>query len=258
MFDAVALSPVGVRVTGLAVGALDHQCTVEVRALLAEHGVVVLPDQAVDNQRFLEFLSSFGELMFTTGETPVPGFPDLNIISNVGRAAPPRSTFHTDTSYIRNPPEYTALRAVTVPEDGGHTLFTNQYRAYDTLPIRVRDQLEGRTITHVITGLELDEDAETEAEHPIIGVHPLSGRRYLYLSTPKRCAHISGMSPRLVADTVAYLFEHCTRDSNVYQHSWSPGDVVLWDNRCVLHRADHSGVIGDRVMHRGMVSARAV
>ena len=255
MLDAVALTPVGARVHGFRIGALDHRAVADLQYLLAEHGVVILPDQDTDNREFLEFLRSFGQLMFTTGETPVPGFPDLNVISNVGRATPPRSTFHTDTSYVRNPPAYTALRAVEVPEDGGHTLFANQYTAYDTLPLRVREQLADRTITHVVTGLDLDEDAETAAEHPIIRVHPISGRRYLYLSTPKRCAHISDMPPVLVADTIAYLFEHSTRDSNVYRHAWSPGDVVMWDNRCVLHCADHTGVVGDRVMHRGMVGA---
>ncbi|MET0898351.1 MAG: TauD/TfdA family dioxygenase [Mycobacterium sp.] len=255
MLDVVALTPVGTRVNGLQVDALDERAVGDLQLLLAEYGVVILPGQEVGDHAFLEFLRSFGEVVFTTGETPVPGFPDLNVISNVGRTTPPRSTFHTDTSYIRNPPHYTALRAVQVPEHGGHTLFTNQYTAYDTLPTRVREQLAERTITHVVTGLDLDEDAETAAEHPIIGVHPISGRKYLYLSTPMRCAHISDMSPTLVADTVTYLFEHSTRDSNVYRHTWSTGDVVMWDNRCVLHCADHTGVVGDRVMHRGMVVA---
>ncbi|MET0700061.1 MAG: TauD/TfdA family dioxygenase [Mycobacterium sp.] len=255
MPDLVALTPVGATVTGLRVDTLDEGTVSDMRYLLAEHGVVVLPDQDIGDDEFTRFLRSFGQLMFTVGETPVPGHPDLNVISNVGRATPPRSTFHTDTSYVRNPPAYTALRAVEVPEHGGHTLFTNQYTAYETLPGRVRDQLQGRTITHVVTGLDLDEDDETAAEHPIFWVHPLSRRTALYLSTPQRCADVSDMAPRLVADTVAYLFEHSTRAGNIYHHAWSPGDVVMWDNRCVLHRADHDGVVGDRIMHRGMVAA---
>ncbi len=96
----------------------------------------MLPDQQVDDAGFAAFLETFGELVFTTGETPVPGFPDLNIISNVGRTTPPRSTFHVDTSYVRVPPAYTALRAVTIPEVGGETLFSNQYAAYESLPDR--------------------------------------------------------------------------------------------------------------------------
>ena len=70
------------------------------------------PSADVDDEGFLRFLRSFGDLQFTEGETPVPGVDELNVISNVGRTTPPRSTFHTDTSYVRNPPAYTALRAV--------------------------------------------------------------------------------------------------------------------------------------------------
>jgi taurine dioxygenase len=229
----------------------------EVRCLLADHGVVVLPGQDIDDEAFLRFLRSFGETVFTTGEIPVPGFEDLNVISNVGRSTPPRSTFHTDTSYVRNPPAYTALRAVDVPEHGGQTLFTNQYLAYDTLPADLRRDLDGRTVTHVVTGLDLDDDAETSAEHPIFRVHPISGRTALFLSTPARCVAISGMSADSAAETIAYLFDHSTAEHNVLRHPWQAGDVVMWDNRCVLHRADHDGVVGDRVMHRGMVADRS-
>jgi taurine dioxygenase len=106
----------------------------------------------------------------------------------------------------------------------------------------------------VVTGLQLDRDAESSAAHPIVNVHPTSGRRYLYLSTPKRCTQISGMSSDQAAGMVEFLFAHSTRADNVHRHTWSPGDVVMWDNRCVLHCADHAGVLGDRVMHRGMVA----
>jgi len=250
-----ALTPVGARVTGLGVGALGDSEVHNLGHLLAEHGVAVIPGNDVDDNEFLRFLRSFGETVFTVGETAVPGFPDLNIVSNVGRTTPPRSTFHVDTSYVRRPPAFTALRAVAIPERSGQTLFTNQYIAYETLPARVRDDLNGRTITHVVTGLSLDEGEEVSAVHPVFRRHPVSGRTSLYLSTPKRCAEVSGMSPHLAAETIAYLFEHSTREDNVYRHTWSPGDVVMWDNRCVLHRADHTDVVGDRVMHRGMVAA---
>lgn len=249
------MTPVGAQVTGLRVGPLEDSQVRVVRALLAEHGVLVMRGQDVDDEAFTMFLRSFGELAFTVGETPVPGRPDLNLITNVGRSDPPRSTFHTDTSYVRNPPAYTALRAVAVPDRGGQTLFTNQYLAHDSLPATLRRQLEGRTITHVVTGLDLDDSQETSARHPVLQAHPVSGRTALYLSSPARCVEISGMPARQAADVIDFLFAHSTREDNVHRHDWSPGDVVMWDNRCVLHRADHDGVVGDRVMHRGMVAA---
>lgn len=256
MLQYDALSPVGVVVTNLEADALEEREADELRVLLATHGAIVLPAQDVDDAGFLRFLRSFGDTMFTAGETPVPGFEDLNLISNVGRTTPPRSTFHTDTSYVRKPPAYTALRAVNVPENGGHTLFTNQYTAYETLPARIRKWLAGRTVTHVVSGLDLDDGQETSAVHPIFRIHPISGRTALYLSAPERCAAVSAMSPRLAKDTISFLFHHSTREHNVYRHTWAPGDVVMWDNRCVLHRADHTCVIGHRVMHRGMVADR--
>jgi taurine dioxygenase len=255
--DHTPLGPVGAELTGLAprdLGALDPTTVEAIRDLLADRGVVVLRDAPLDDDAFLAFLSRFGALTFTQGETPVPGFPDLNVISNVGRTTPPRSTFHVDTSYVRVPPAYTALRAVSIPERGGQTLFTNQYRAYATLPAEVREHLEGRTIRHVVTGVDPGPGEETEAEHPVFRPHPRSGRIALYLTTPARCAGISGMTPDEAQETIAFLYAHSTAEENTLRHSWAPGDVVMWDNACVLHRADHADVVGDRVMHRGMVA----
>ena len=255
--QVTVLDPVGVRVVDLSPAELDAEEVAQLQELLAQHGVVVLPEQHLDDAAFVAFLRRFGTLVFTTGETPVPGFPDLNVISNVGRTTPPRSTFHVDTSYVARPPAYTALRAVAIPDRGGQTLFTNQYRAFDTLPDDVRARLDGRTIRHVVTGIDpadLGPDDETAAEHPIFRPHPVSGRTALYLSTPARCAAVSGMDDAQAEETVAFLYAHSTRDDNVHRHAWSPGDVVMWDNGCVLHRADHADVVGDRVMHRGMAA----
>ncbi len=248
------LDPIGVRVTGLSLGELDPGQVSRLRDLLAEHGVLIMPGQHIDDAAFVAFLKGFGELAFTKGETAAPGFPDLNVVSNVGRKTPPRSTFHVDTSYVRRPPAYTALRAVEIPSEGGETLFTNQYRAFETLPPEVRGRLAGRKIKHVVSGLDLDDNDETAAEHPVFRRHPLSGRTALYMSTPKRCVAVSGLPEAEAEETIRSLFEHSTREDNTYRHAWSPGDVVMWDNACVLHRADHDGVVGDRVMHRGMVA----
>jgi taurine dioxygenase len=253
----VVLSVVGVAVAGLPLGDVDAGTAAELRRLLADYGVLIMPGQKVGDAGFVAFLRQFGDLTFTEGERAVSGFPDLNVISNAGRRTPPRSVFHVDTSYVRRPPAYTALRAVTLPSRGGETLFTNQYRAYQTLPAGVRTALAGRTIRHVVTGLDLGGDAETAAEHPVFRRHPVSGRTSLYISTPERCVSISGMGDAQARDMIAFLYAHSTAEVNTYRHLWSPGDIVMWDNGCVLHRADHADVAGDRVMHRGMVSADA-
>lgn len=257
MMHPTVLSPVGVEVTDLDLDHLEPGDVDRIRQLLADRGVMVVPAQSLDDARFLQFLRSFGEILFATGETPVAKFPDLNVISNVGRTRPPRSVFHVDTSYVRAPPTYTALRTVKIPAQGGETLFTNQYRAYATLPDEVKKNLQGRTIKHVVTGLDLGPEDETEADHPVFRRHPISGRIALYLSTPERCVSISGMAEAPGREMIKYLYDHSITEDNVYRHTWSPGDVVMWDNGCVLHRADHGDVHGDRVMHRGMVIAES-
>lgn len=235
-----------VRVTDVRVADATAEQVERVRTLLGEHGVVVLPDQHdLDDEGFLEFLHRFGEVVPPVGETPVDGCPELNVISNVGRETPPRSTFHVDTSYVARPPAYTALRAVTLPARGGETLFTDQYRAHDDLPTDLRDDLAARVMTHA--------EGEESAQHPLLRPHPLTGRTALYLTTPARCAAISGLSQQVKDALVADLLERSTREANTHRHAWSDGDVVMWDNGVVLHRADHADVDGDRVMHRGMV-----
>ncbi len=255
--DTIALTPVGVQISGLSLHDVDPASIIVLRGLLAEHGVAVLREQFVDDDTFLSLLHALGEPVFTAGETPLPGYPDLNVISNVGRTTPPRSVFHVDTTYISRPPTYTALRAVRIPEQGGQTLFTNQYRAHDTLPAAVRSQLQGRTIRHVVTGVDPGAGQEHEAWHPALRRHPLSGRTALYLSTPQRCIAVSDMTDAQSRELIDFLYRHSTTPANTLRHTWRPGDVVIWDNGVVLHRADHEGVLGDRVMHRGMVRAPA-
>lgn len=247
------LHPLGAEVHDVQADELDDTGVAELRTLLAEHGVVVLRRQRIDDAALVAFLRRFGTLTFTAGETPVPGFPDLNIISNVGVTTPVRSTFHVDTSYVDDPPAYTALRAVTVPVQGGQTLFTDQYAAYDTLPPGLRSRLHGRTVRHVVTGVQPGPGEQSSADHPIFAEHPHSGRTALYLTTPARCAAVSGLSASDAAEVIELAYAHSTRPKNTLRHSWAPGDLVIWDNRCVMHRADHDGVVGARVMHRGMV-----
>lgn len=248
--------PVGATVSGLDIDDLPPGAVDFLVEVLADHGVVIFTGQNIDDAGFVRFLARFGTLTFTRGETPVQGHPDLNVVSNEGRTEPPRSSFHTDTSYVRQPPTYTALRAVVLPERGGETLFTNQYRAFDTLPHHLKAALDRRSATHVATGVDLGAGDESSAEHRVFQRHPVSGRTTIYMSTPQRCATVSGMAHADARASMESLYLHCTADHNVYRHAWSPGDVIMWDNRCVLHKADHSGVDGIRTLHRGLVIAR--
>jgi len=247
------LSPLGVEIY---VDSLRHLSDSDLRLLkqsIAQQGLAVIREQAIDDREFVDFLGRLGPITFTTGEPPVPAQPLLNVVSNVGRKTPPRSVFHTDTSYVRNPPAYTALRPVTLPAGGGETLFTDQYSAYEALPAWVKRHLQSAKVLHVASGVELAESDESRCWHPLFRRHPISERIALFLSTPKRCQQISGFSPETGARIIKCLYRRSIRKHPVYRHRWRDGDIVIWDNRCTLHRADHSGVRGDRVLHRGLV-----
>jgi taurine dioxygenase len=251
--DFCALSPFGVEANRISITEMNDKDIVCLKHALANNGFVVFRQQAVSDADFVAFLNRLGPMTFTVGETPVLHQPSLNVVSNIGRVHPPRSVFHTDTSYVARPPAFTALRALTIPALGGETLFSDQYRAYESLPRAVKEKLADAQVLHVMSGLVLDESQERQSWHPLFRRHPLSGRFALFLSTPERCQAISGMMPEAAQRIIRLLYRHSIRHHRLYRHRWQPGDIVIWDNRCTMHRADHSQVVGDRVLHRGLV-----
>ncbi|MEM1188551.1 MAG: TauD/TfdA family dioxygenase [Pseudomonadota bacterium] len=237
-------------------GGPTSEVTDQVRQFLANEGVCVIRGLLLTDDEFVAFLEHLGTLTFTVGETPAPECRQLNLVTNAHRSRPPRSVFHTDTSYVAKPPSITALRVVECPYSGGETLVTSQYLAYESLALALRERLQLAEVHHVLTGLEVGDDAETECWHPLFRRHPVSGQVAMYLSTPERCQAIRGVTgdPNISIQT---LYEHCTQEKFTYRHQWRPGDLLLWDNRCTMHRADHSAVSGTRVMHRGMCAGEA-
>jgi taurine dioxygenase len=153
--------------------------------------------------------------------------------------------FHSDKCYVERPCVATMLYAITIPAKGGNTLFANQYKAYDTLPEETKKRIAdlkavntyepGGTDNYAkpISKVTPTEKALTFA-HPLVRVHPATGRKALYLNR-LMTEYVVGM-PR--AESVALLeslFDHQEQPQFIYEHKWTPGDVVIWDNRCVLH-----------------------
>lgn len=217
------------------------------------HGVVRVTSDGLDVQGFAAFMEELGEPMFTEGETPVPGFANLNIVTNVGRTTKPKSVFHSDTTYVRRPPKFSGLFAVDVPTSGGATLFTDQYAAFDALPASLRQLLLGATMRHAVTGLELGPEAERSARHPVVRRHPATGRDALYLTTPARCSELRLADGTDRSDLIDTLYSHSLGQIGRFKHLWARGDILVWDNRCTLHAADHSEVVGDRTLYRALV-----
>ena len=227
--------------------------TEEVRRAVEAEGVIRVKAPGLTPHGFADFLSTLGTPMFTKGETPVVGLPDLNVVTNVGRTKKPRSIYHTDTTYVARPPSYAGLFAVEVPKSGGATLFIDQYDAYDRLPDNLQSLLTGATMLHSATVVTLGPGAEKKARHPILRCHPGTERRCLFLSTPARCSDLRLASGEDRSDLIATLYEHCLNSKSIKSHHWAKGDVIVWDNRCTLHAADHSNVTGNRTLFRGLI-----
>ncbi len=249
--EATPLEPFGMEVTAIDLMAPALPRADDFVRLISAARVVVFRNQTIDDAGLAGFLRRLGTLTFTEGETPVENAPDLNVVSNVGRATPPRSVFHSDTSYVRVPPSFTALRPVLLPSRGGATLFSDQVGVANRLPEKVRTWLRGRTVLHKGGTVRGESVAN---RHPVLRRHPVTNETALYLSTPERCSDLSDTDERTSARVIEALYKRSTRQSALYRHQWRAGDVLVWDNRVTMHRADHDGVAGDRVLHRGMVS----
>jgi taurine dioxygenase len=256
------LSPFGVSANNMSINDLNDRDINDVKNALAHNGFIVFPKQSANDADFVAFLDRLGSLTFTIGEVPVSQQPDLNIVSNVGRTRPPRSVFHTDTSYIAQPPAFTGLRAVNIPmPDGGTFFFSDQYHAYETLPRSVKEQLADAQVLHVVSGLTLEADVESQCWHPLFKRHPIADRLALFLSTPERCQAISNIPSVTAGRIIRLLYQHSLRHYRLYCHQWQPDDILVWDNRCTMHRADGvefrgdwaTSALRDRVLHRGLV-----
>ena len=226
------LLPFGITVSGWN---FEQTSAVEIGKLkrwLGQHGVAVLKgafasipaaDPSARDAAFVKFLTQLGPLTFTEGETPVAHQPMLNCVSNVGRSTPPKSVFHTDTSYVIDPPAYTALRAVCLPEQGGDTVFCDQYLAYEALPLVVKQRLADVQVLHQVSGLSAEQLASAPPDslqtwHPLFKLHPVSGRTALFLSTPQRCTEMTGFSDAHAQRILKLLYRHSTRFYRAKHH----------------------------------------
>lgn len=244
------LSPFGVEISNFRIAEATDLQIDDILKMIVDNRVVVFRNQTVSDMALVAFMHRCGKPMFTVGETPVKDASELNIVSNVGRTTPPRSVFHTDTSYVKRPPSIGILKSVLIPYRGGCTLFSDQISAASRLPKQILTWLTGRTIEHSAMG---NNGRRVVARHPALRQHPESGQIALFLSTPERCSGLSGVDEMTSKRVIAILYKRSIRTASLYRHVWQPGDIVCWDNRSTMHRADHVDVFGDRLLHRGLI-----
>ena len=266
-FAARPLHPVfAAEVRGLAVQSDVAPEAVEfLEDAMAQYAVVVLPEQHVGDDEQVAFARYFGPR--ESPQPPASGFGtgsglrlaqylfdagNLGVDHEILPADHPRRKmragdrlWHTDSSFNPLPTKWSMLHGRIVPPAGGNTDFCDTRAAYDALPQATKDRIEGMVAVHSIWHSRrkggMDEITETHMQsmppvhQPVVRTVPRSGRKALYVGA--HAESIVGMSAADGARLIRELTDHCTQRQFVYSHPWRDGDLVIWDNRCTLHRA---------------------
>jgi taurine dioxygenase len=228
--------------------------------LLAERGVLVFRDQSLDPRGFARAIGNFGPLMpQQQGEPGLGDDPVLGYMSSAdaGRGGgTPGDQAQTDLSNHEAPPRATALYGVNIPRQCGDMQFSHLQAAYAALPEAIRLRIEGATALHARHGAWprlVAEPPEPAAVQPLVTRHPLTGRQGLYLNAAL-IQGIIGMPRHESAALLAMLLARTTDAAFTHRHRWRAGDVVIWDNRTVLHRSPGEVPEGEqRFLYRVMV-----
>jgi taurine dioxygenase len=264
----------GARVEGVDVRSLDTETFALVYQAWLDHQVLLFRDQSLTDEDLLAFSRRFGHLdeapVQESGRRFVEGHPEIYVVSNVvehgvpiGSLGAGEAVWHTDMSYLPDPPKASVLYALEVPDHGGDTGFCSMSAAWDKLPDRLRQRVAGLSVKHdgtynsggyVRQGVIPTGDPRTSPGtlHPLLLTHPETGRPGLYLGR-RRNAYIEGLP---LDDSEALLDEiwaEATHTSHTWTHHWEVGDLVLWDNRCTMHRRDAFDATARRVMHRTQI-----
>jgi taurine dioxygenase len=253
----------GAEIRGVNVAAaLDDAVIAEIRQALLDHLVIFFRDQKLTPHEQLAFAKRFGEPM----EYPqLKGLPECPMITPVVKLEHEHINFggvwHSDTTYLTQPPMASMLYAVEIPPYGGDTLFANQYQAYETLSEGLRKTLDDLIGVNTSTKADASKTREERlrtagvemkvlvGEHPVVRTNPETGRRALFVNIG-HTAHFKGWTEEESRPLLEYLFEHQVKPEFTCRFQWQPGSVAFWDNRCAQHNAvnDYAGF--RRIMHR--------
>jgi alpha-ketoglutarate-dependent taurine dioxygenase len=252
---------------------LSQQLKDGILAAFRDHHVVVFPDQVLSREQQYTFIANFGMVEPHGGRNPhSKRHAVAHVISNldsggnpVDRSSSPVSNYrwHTDKAYYPVPPMLTALYAVELPPQGGDTEFANTAMGYAALPPETKRRIAGLRVVfywgasqRAARGAPLPFTQLRErppVDHPLVRTHPMTGSKALYLGN--HASHIVGMPESEGTALLDELLEHTTKPDFVYAHRWRKGDLVIWDNCCLLHRAVANYEIAryPRVLHRSVV-----
>lgn len=243
----------GARIEGLDLRCIDRATREALHSLLLEYKVLVFPRQQLDDTSHLRAALAFGEFyVHPLARVMGRGEPSVGHIVDDADHPPFQDQYHTDVSWDPEPPTFGMLRMIDRPAVGGDTIFANMTLAWERLsettkaliePLRAwHDMGEGKAFRSKSGDAATDAAARQVpgAEHPVVGIHPRTGKRHLYVNRgfTRRIVGLPADASRALLES---LYTHCESPNFQIRWTWSPGDVVLWDERCTLHYAvaDH-------------------
>lgn len=243
--------PLGVEVKGVDITKpIPDEIFRDIYKAYLDRCMLLFRGQMLTREQYIAFSKRFGELDLEQGNQ-VAGYREISQLLNIPKtdgSAPPAhfagSDWHSDASFRVNPTGTALLHAVAVPEAGGDTQFANLYLAYETLSEGMKKLLVGLEGVHMQEEKLLDHSSPERLEasrrektiaHPVVRVHPESGRSSLYVGD--KTMMFAGMTPEESRPMIDYLNAHARRPQFVYTHQWQKNDIVIWDNRCTNHNA---------------------
>ncbi len=269
----------GAEVAGVDLRAVTPAQFDAIHQAWLDHSVLLFRGQDLSPEALIGFSRHFGDLDLApiqeTGRRFVDGIPELYVVSNVigadgepiGSLGAGEAVWHTDMSYLPKPPKASMLYALEIPPSGGTTYFSSMYAAYDRLPPALKARAQGLRVKHdgtynsggyVRAGVTPTDDPREApgTMHPLVVRHPETGRQGLYLGR-RRMAWVEGMELAASEALLDEIWHHATTDDISWGNTWRVGDLVLWDNRCTMHRRDPFPAESRRVMHRTQVKGAA-
>jgi taurine dioxygenase len=290
-----AMNEVWIQPTGGALGADVHGVDLSkpvseavfkrIAAAWGEHLVLRFAGQRIDDHMLMQFSARFGQLdrvpiAAANFDRADSGLADdvrewVTVISSVVKDGKPvgglgsyELVWHTDMSYNPLPPRASLLYALEVPPDGGNTGFLNMFTAYEALAPELKRAVEGRTCIHdssrnsageLRKGFQrtLDVRGTPGAVHPLVRLHPVTKRKALFLGR-RPGAYVHGLSIEESEALLDAVWAHATQERFAWYQKWRAGDLVMWDNRCVMHRRDAFDESLRRLMHRTQIVGEPV
>ena len=268
----------GAEIRGVDLRRLEDDAFAAIHRAWLDNLVLLFRGQELTDAELIAFSRRFGDLDLApiqeTGRRFVEGMPELYVVSNVVKDGEPigslgngEAVWHTDMSYLPDPPKASMLYALEVPPTGGNTEFINMYAVYDAVPADLKRDIAGLRIKHdgtynsggyVRQGVTPTDDPRESPGifHPLVCTHPETGRRMLYLGR-RRNAYIEGFELAESEALLDALWAYTDRAEFAWRNVWQVGDLVLWDNRCTMHRREAFDPTARRVMHRTQIKGHA-